>query len=267
MRVRFVEGLILLAVMLVCVPSRAGAQTVTGTIQGTVADSTGSVLPGVAIQIKNQDTGATRDLTTNVQGFYSATFLPVGRYSVTAKLTGFGSVVRDGVDVGLNQTRVADFQMKPATREETVTVTGAAPPINTVNAEVKGALDAQQIADKPTLNPAASCRWPRSSPAIRKSDQRPEQSDGLLRVVHQFQRNGHARRHVSNQRGQQRRFVREPAPPGRGAVHHQGIPDSDQYLQRGVWPRLRRGRPGADKVGHQSVEWRRLRSSCRTATT
>ena len=169
MRFRFVEGLILLVFMFLCVPSPAGAQTVTGTIQGTVADSTGSVLPGVSIQIKNQDTGAARALTTNDQGFYSATFLPVGRYSVTAKLIGFGTIVRDAVDVGLNQTRVADFQLKPASREETVTVVGASPPINTVNAEVKGALTAQQIADKPTLNPAASCRWPRSSPAIRKT--------------------------------------------------------------------------------------------------
>jgi hypothetical protein len=79
----------------------------------------------------------------------------VGRYSVTAKLTGFSTVVRAGVDVGLNQTRVADFQMKPASREETVTVVGASPPINTVNAEVKGALTSQQIADKPTLNPGS----------------------------------------------------------------------------------------------------------------
>ena len=155
MRIRFVDGLILFVFMFLCVPSPAGAQTVTGTIQGTVADSTGSVLPGVVIQIKNQDTGAARELATNVQGFYSATFLPVGRYAVTAKLTGFGTIVRDGIDVGLNQTRVVDFQLKPATREETVTVTGAAPPINTVNAEVKGALDAQQIADKPTLNPGS----------------------------------------------------------------------------------------------------------------
>ena len=155
MRFRYVDGLILFVFMCLFVPAAAGAQTVTGTIQGTVSDSTGSVLPGVVIQVKNQDTGAARELATNVQGFYSATFLPVGRYSVTAKLTGFGTVVRDGLDVGLNQTRVADFQLKPVTREETVTVTGAAPPINTVNAEVKGALDAQQIADKPTLNPGS----------------------------------------------------------------------------------------------------------------
>src|SRR5687767_3715722 len=110
MRFRFVDGLSLFVFIfiLLFVASPVGAQTVTGTIQGQVADSTGSVLPGVSIQIRNQDTGAARQLTTNDQGFYTATFLPVGRYSVTAKLTGFSTVVRDGVDVGLNQTRVAD---------------------------------------------------------------------------------------------------------------------------------------------------------------
>jgi len=134
---------------------RAEAQTVTGTIQGVVTDATGGVLPGVSVQVRNLDTGARRDLTTNEQGFYTAPFLPVGKYTVTAKLAGFATTVREGVDVGLNQTRVADFQMKPSSREETVTVVGAAPPINTINAEVKGALTAQQIADKPTLNPGS----------------------------------------------------------------------------------------------------------------
>ena len=54
MRFRYVDGLILFVFMCVCVPASAGAQTVTGTIQGTVADSTGSVLPGVVIQVRNQ---------------------------------------------------------------------------------------------------------------------------------------------------------------------------------------------------------------------
>jgi hypothetical protein len=77
MRFRFVEGLLLLAFILFLVRSGAGRRSDGHrTIQGTAADSTGSVLPGVLIQIKNQDTGAARELTTNEQGFYSATFLP-----------------------------------------------------------------------------------------------------------------------------------------------------------------------------------------------
>jgi hypothetical protein len=146
---------IVVALAFVFWPSPAGAQTVTGTIQGVVTDATGGVLPGATIEIRNAETGATRGLRTNEVGFYTAPFLAVGRYSVTAKLSGFATIVRDAVDVGLNQTRIADFQMKQAAREETVRVTGASPPINSTNAEVKGALTAQQIADKPSLNPGS----------------------------------------------------------------------------------------------------------------
>jgi hypothetical protein len=139
----------------ICVPATAAAQTVTGTIQGVVTDSSGAVLPGASITTKNLETGASRTVTSNEVGFYAAPFLPVGRYSVTAKMSGFATLIRDDIEVGLNQTRVADFELKAASREETVTVIGAAPPINTVNAEVKGTLNAQQIADKPTLNPGS----------------------------------------------------------------------------------------------------------------
>jgi len=132
--------------------SSAAAQTVTGTVQGTVTDPTGGVLPGATVVLKNLETGATRELMTNELGFYTAPFLAVGRYSITARLSGFTTIVRDDVEVGLNQTRVADFQLKPSTITEAITVVGASPPINTANAEVKGTLSAEQIMDKPTLN-------------------------------------------------------------------------------------------------------------------
>jgi hypothetical protein len=133
----------------------ASAQTVAGTMQGTVTDSTGGVLPGATVVIRNAETGATREVLTNDIGFYSAPFLPIGRYSVTVSMSGFATSVRDNVEVGLNQTRVTNVQLSPSARAETVTVTGAAPPINTVNAEVKNTLNSQQILDKPTINPGS----------------------------------------------------------------------------------------------------------------
>jgi hypothetical protein len=153
MRIRLIGSVSLLLGVLWAVPVEA--QTVTGSIQGVVTDATSGVLPGATVTVRNLETGATRTLTTNDLGFYAASLLPVGRYTVSASLTGFASMVREDIDVGLNQTRVADFQLKQATREETVRVTGASPPINTINAEVKSSLNAQQIADKPTLNPGS----------------------------------------------------------------------------------------------------------------
>ncbi len=133
----------------------AAAQTVAGTMQGTVTDATGGVLPAATVVILNVETGGTREVLTNAIGFYSAPFLAVGRYSVTVTMSGFGASVRENVEVGLNQTRIANFQLSPSGRAETVTVVGAAPPINTVNAEVKSSLTSQQILDKPTINPGS----------------------------------------------------------------------------------------------------------------
>src|SRR5262249_37506809 len=88
-------------------------------------------------------------------GFYAAPFLPIGTYTVSAGLSGFTTIVREQVRITLNRAQVADFQLKPAARAETVTVMGAAPPINSTNAEVKSTLSEQEIQDKPTLSPGS----------------------------------------------------------------------------------------------------------------
>ncbi len=129
----------------------AGAQTVTGTIQGTISDTSGGVLPGVTVTIKRVDTGTERTAVSNEQGFYSAPFLQIGRYSVTAALSGFGTVTRDGIQLGLNDTRVVDIKLDPRVTES-VTVTADPAPINVTNGEIKGSLTAEQIMDKPTLS-------------------------------------------------------------------------------------------------------------------
>jgi hypothetical protein len=134
---------------------QTAAQTITGTLQGTVTDSSGGILPGVTITIKSDDTGALRVVVTNGVGFYAAPFLAIGQYTVTATLDRFQTVVREGVEIALNDTRVVDFVQKPASIAETVTVTNVAPPINTTSAEVKSVLTADQIIDKPSLNPGS----------------------------------------------------------------------------------------------------------------
>jgi len=129
----------------------ANAQTVTGTLQGTVTDTNGGVLPGVTITITHVDTGTGRVIVTNAEGIYNAPFLQIGRYRVKAALAGFGAVTREGIEVRLNDTRVVDLKLDPRVTQE-VTVTADAPAINVTNAEIKGSLTAEQIMDKPTLS-------------------------------------------------------------------------------------------------------------------
>ena len=143
-----------LTVLFLTLPARAVAQTVTGNLQGTVSDSDRGVLPGVSIAVRGVETGLERNLTTNERGSYSATFLPIGNYWVSATLSGFGTAIRDGVEVQLNRTTVADFTLDPRATAE-VRVTAEPPRINTVNGEIKASLTAEAIQAKPTINPGS----------------------------------------------------------------------------------------------------------------
>jgi hypothetical protein len=67
------------------------------TIVGTVADSTGAVIPGAKITVSNPDKGYVRNLVTNSEGAYQAPALPIGEYVVTAEVSGFRKLTRSGI--------------------------------------------------------------------------------------------------------------------------------------------------------------------------
>jgi hypothetical protein len=124
---------------------------VTGTLQGTVSDSNGAVVQNAAITIRGVETGLERTLSTNEEGFFISSNLPLGRYNVSATAQGFGTAVREGVNILLNQTFVLELTLNPKVGE-TVTIVADEEPINTTNAEIKGRLTSQEILDKPTFN-------------------------------------------------------------------------------------------------------------------
>src|SRR3981189_3357238 len=93
---------LLLFLVLVLFSAACLAQT-TATIVGTVTDSSGAVVPGVSITVTARDTGLTRKTTTNLSGNYTATFLPVGQYSVTAEVSGFKKKTVTGIVLEVNQ--------------------------------------------------------------------------------------------------------------------------------------------------------------------
>src|SRR5687767_5179273 len=80
----------------------ASAQEITGTIVGTVLDSTGASLPGATVSVKNLDTGVVRDFQTTETGRYTAPFLTVGAYELTVTLTGFQPYTAKGIAVHVN---------------------------------------------------------------------------------------------------------------------------------------------------------------------
>jgi len=146
----------ILAILVMLVPfltlsSALDAQTVTGTLQGTVTDSSGGPLPGATVLVRANETGLERRLVTNVRGVYVAPLLQIGTYRVAASLAGFGTVARERVDVSLNSTAVVNFTLTQRVTAD-VEVVAETTQINTVNAEIKGSLTTDQIQDKPSLS-------------------------------------------------------------------------------------------------------------------
>ena len=130
-------------------PARSFAQAVRGTIQGAVTDSSSAALPGVTVELKNVDTGVTQSTVTNGEGRYTAPDLPLGNYEVTAALQGFQTVVRRGITLRVGSQVVVDFQLPVGQLQETLTVTGAAPTVDTVSSAVGAVVEQKQIADLP----------------------------------------------------------------------------------------------------------------------
>src|SRR5919198_202492 len=117
-------------------------------LTGTVTDSTGGVLPGVTITATNTATGNAFVAVTDGTGSFR---LPVrvGTYEIKSELSGFQTVVQNGVQLLLGREATLNFRMSPATLSETVTVTGEAPLIDTRSSTVGANIDPKQMQELP----------------------------------------------------------------------------------------------------------------------
>ena len=140
----FLRQFVVLAVLITLISIPVVAQTVTGTMRGTITDRSGAALPGVTVTIRNVETGLERVVVTSSDGSYNAPFLQIGRYNVQADLAGFGTMRHQDVRVDLNQTTVQDFILAPQLTE-TVTVSADAPRIDVTDGEVKQTMRSKEI--------------------------------------------------------------------------------------------------------------------------
>ena len=138
-----------LLIALLCSAAPVWAQS-TATLQGTVTDSQGAVVPGVALTIRNAATGQERTAMSDAAGQYVAASLPPGRYKVTAHIEGFQDQTRD-VDLDVAQTVVVNVKLGLASMAETVTVAGVAPLIETATVSV-GQVMAERTVQEIPLN-------------------------------------------------------------------------------------------------------------------
>ncbi len=130
MRVKTTGFVLCLAAVLFCALPVA-AQDFRGRINGTVTDDTGAVLPGVTVTATSPALIQPQVQVTGADGSYRFLALPPGVYAVDFELTGFQGVKRDAIRVVINTTLSIDQQLKVATLQETITVTGESPVVDT----------------------------------------------------------------------------------------------------------------------------------------
>jgi hypothetical protein len=121
------------------------AQTSNATLQGTITDTGGGVLPGVTVRLESPATGLQRSVVTNAAGAYFFNFLPAGTYVVTAELTGFKAARRDSTRLEIGQTLALNLTLEVGQMEEVVTVTEEAPLLDRTSASIGTVIQADQL--------------------------------------------------------------------------------------------------------------------------
>ena len=198
----FVALCLTFAVVLAVVPRAVSAQAVTGTIIGTVTDSTGAVVAGASVTLTHTGTGLVRHVVTDTHGEYAAPSLPTGTYSVTAELTGFRTVTLSNIEVGVDQRVRMDLKLEVGTMTETVTIEASSPLVSTQTSELGTTIGEEAIETLPlngrnfvsltrgvpgvlrgipgaNIDGAGSLAW-RASAAFSANGQRPRDNNYML---------------------------------------------------------------------------------------
>jgi hypothetical protein len=127
----------------------ARAQTSNATLQGTITDNSGSVLPGVTVKLESPTTGLTRETVTNASGVYVFNFLPAGTYVVAAELSGFKTVRHDQVRLEVGQNLELDLRMEIGQLNEVVNVEGTAAILDRSSPTIGTVIQASQLKELP----------------------------------------------------------------------------------------------------------------------
>jgi len=139
-------GMLFASLFVVLPTPVARAQSITGTISGTVTDVNGSVLPGATVTLTSEQTGATRVATTNEEGRFAFAAQHPGEYILKVAQTGFQTMERRRVILSANETlALDDLKMQPGQVSETVSVTAEGGLVEKETSDLTGRLTADQI--------------------------------------------------------------------------------------------------------------------------
>ena len=152
-----------LAYFLVMLPVPAPCAQVSASLFGTVSDPSGAAVSGATVAAENIDTGFMRSTTTDAEGRYVLSALPVGRYQLSAQKSGFAEEIRKGIQLVVGQDAGVDLVLHVGAASEQLTVVGDAPAVGVTTQDISGLVDQRQVKDLPlngrsydllvTLNP------------------------------------------------------------------------------------------------------------------
>ncbi|PYQ12219.1 MAG: hypothetical protein DMF80_18945 [Acidobacteria bacterium] len=175
----------------------ARAQNVGGSIQGTVKDAGGDVLPGAQVVVRNVGTGAVQERIADGGGHFLVPLLPPGDYEVHFSLTGFRPLARRGIRLAVGQDAVVDASLELGQRTEEVVVQADVSRVNLTSGAVSGLVGEREIRELPLngrsfqqlalLQPGVSAALAAGNdvvggrtPKISINGARPEQNNFLL---------------------------------------------------------------------------------------
>lgn len=142
----------LMFLVMACVSAVLNAQSTTGSIYGTVSDTTGAVVPGAQVTVKNSATGESFNGETTDSGDYSFPTLKPGEYAITARHEGFQTQTEQGIHLAANQNVHANFALQTGSVEQTVTVSSDTSSVDTRGSQIATTIDQKRIEDLPSVN-------------------------------------------------------------------------------------------------------------------
>jgi hypothetical protein len=146
---RFKTILLTLTALLLILNGGLYGQAVTGSMLGTITDSSGGAVPNAKVTITETKTGIGRSTEANDSGNFSFPSLEPGTYKVSAERTGFRTSVRDGVALLVNTTVRIDLVLTPGQVNETVIVTAEVALLQTDRSDTGRKIEAAQVANVP----------------------------------------------------------------------------------------------------------------------
>jgi hypothetical protein len=156
-----------LTVLTALMPRHVAAQAVSGTIVGTVTDSSGAVVSGAKITLVSEETGLSRTLTTDSHGEFQAPSMPTGSYTVTAEAQGFKLASVSNLQLSVDQRVKVDLKLEIGAMTETVSIEASRPLVQTSSSDLATTVNTKQIETLP-LNGRNFVQLTRTVPGVAR---------------------------------------------------------------------------------------------------